>query len=148
MRTTDEVREQQAKNRRDWVKALRSGQYQQGRKQLKDTDFFCCLGVACDISGKSEWKGTTYLSNKNYMPQSVMALYGLNRKDGDYKHDSLPEDLKRRIVETVTAGTAHAGITSNLPVSLAEVNDFGDDFELIADIIEAEPEGLLRGSYF
>jgi len=33
-----------------WVAALRSGQYTQGRGELKDYyGCFCCLGVACEI---------------------------------------------------------------------------------------------------
>jgi hypothetical protein len=37
-----------------WLKALRSGEYKQGRSRLKkktDTGFeFCCLGVACEVA--------------------------------------------------------------------------------------------------
>ena len=32
-----------------WLIALRSGNYQQGKGQLKDGDRYCCLGVLCDI---------------------------------------------------------------------------------------------------
>ena len=33
-----------------WVAALRSGDYKQGRQQLRDADnFFCCLGVLCNL---------------------------------------------------------------------------------------------------
>ncbi len=43
--------------RRRWIDALRSGKYTQGRNRLKNNDnSFCCLGVACDISGLGEWK--------------------------------------------------------------------------------------------
>ncbi len=35
-----------------WVKALRSGEYRQGRELLKSSaGAFCCLGVLCDIQG-------------------------------------------------------------------------------------------------
>lgn len=34
----------------EWVKALRSGKYKQGRVRLKNTDeTHCCLGVLCAI---------------------------------------------------------------------------------------------------
>uniref|UniRef100_C5CJL3 Uncharacterized protein n=1 Tax=Variovorax paradoxus (strain S110) TaxID=543728 RepID=C5CJL3_VARPS len=35
-----------------WVAALRSGEYQQGREQLKCDAEFCCLGVLCDLYAK------------------------------------------------------------------------------------------------
>lgn len=42
---------------------LESGKYQKGKRQLRDGDTYCCLGVACDLSGLGEWKhqeGGTY----------------------------------------------------------------------------------------
>ena len=35
---------------REWVAALRSGKYKQGKGALSTEDRFCCLGVACEIS--------------------------------------------------------------------------------------------------
>lgn len=32
-----------------WIKALRSGKYQQTHQKLQDSDGYCCLGVACEI---------------------------------------------------------------------------------------------------
>ena len=39
--------------KRKWIEALRSGEYKQGRGYLIDMDreTYCCLGVACAISG-------------------------------------------------------------------------------------------------
>lgn len=48
---------EQIKNNRKWIKALRSGRYKQGVKRLRGDDKFCCLGVACDISGLGSWIG-------------------------------------------------------------------------------------------
>ena len=39
-----------------WIAALRSGEYEQGYSQLRKGDTFCCLGVACDISGVGRWR--------------------------------------------------------------------------------------------
>ena len=39
-----------------WLEALRSGRYRQTSLMLRDKVGFCCLGVACDISGKGTWK--------------------------------------------------------------------------------------------
>lgn len=37
---------------REWIRALRSGEYVQGRGALRKDDSFCCLGVVCDIAVK------------------------------------------------------------------------------------------------
>lgn len=51
----------QAENIKTWVSALRSGRYQQGVGALcveGATGWrYCCLGVACDISGLGAWTG-------------------------------------------------------------------------------------------
>ena len=37
-----------------WIAALRSGEYRQGRNTLRDAkDRFCCLGVLCDLAEKA-----------------------------------------------------------------------------------------------
>ena len=38
-----------------WLTALESGEYKQARDRLRDDNGFCCLGVACDLSGLGEW---------------------------------------------------------------------------------------------
>ena len=42
-------------NIQKWVDALRSGKYKQTTGTLSLDGSFCCLGVACDISGIGEW---------------------------------------------------------------------------------------------
>jgi hypothetical protein len=39
-----------------WIEALRSGRYKQGRGRLRDGDAYCCLGVACEVSGLGTWR--------------------------------------------------------------------------------------------
>ena len=34
-----------------WVKALRSGKYEQGRYMLRHNNEYCCLGVLCRVAG-------------------------------------------------------------------------------------------------
>lgn len=42
-----------------WLAALRSGEYQQGQNQLRDSeDHFCCLGVLCDVVDPDGWDDT------------------------------------------------------------------------------------------
>src|SRR4051812_22232694 len=40
---------------RAWVDALRSGKYERTTGWLRWGNGYCCLGVACDISGLGEW---------------------------------------------------------------------------------------------
>lgn len=48
--------EAQKDHLRELVAALRSGKYVQGRGCLRNNDNqFCCLGVACDVSGQGKW---------------------------------------------------------------------------------------------
>jgi hypothetical protein len=37
-----------------WVKALRSGEYEQGASVLRDGKYYCCLGVLAECAG-AKW---------------------------------------------------------------------------------------------
>ena len=39
------------KAKRDWLKALRSGKYEQGKGRLFGDGNYCCLGVLCSVNG-------------------------------------------------------------------------------------------------
>ena len=123
--------EQQKENRKKWIEALRSGEYKQTSAALVDPYGYCCLGVACNISGLGHWEqreGNHFqhykcVTNNDYvdyaygdLPLKVMHWLGLDSLVGDYEDSDL--------------------ITNN------DVDDLS--FEQIADIIEEEPEGLLR----
>lgn len=41
--------------KREWVKALRSGEYRQTTRRLHDDNGFCCLGVLADIAVDGYW---------------------------------------------------------------------------------------------
>ncbi len=44
------------KDRRErWLRALEGGSFKQGTGQLRENDRYCCLGVACKISGLGEY---------------------------------------------------------------------------------------------
>jgi hypothetical protein len=42
----------------DWITALRSGRYQQGKGYLRSNNEYCCLGVLCEVlpPDAGEWK--------------------------------------------------------------------------------------------
>jgi len=118
--------EQQAAHRKQWVDALRSGKYKQGTGRLRDGDMYCCLGIACDISGLGEWiedwskDGNNFDHAFSYFVDDV-AMPGL-----------LPNSVQDWLgVSTLTVSF------DNDTNCLTKVNDVGWDFNMIADIIES-----------
>lgn len=68
-----------------WVKALRSGNYEQAKGKLKVADRFCCLGVLCEISGMGKWKRSRYYvgdfeSENTDLPFQLLNAVGLGRR--------------------------------------------------------------------
>lgn len=71
-----------------WVKALRSGEYEQGKQALHPNGKFCCLGVLCDLylkeTGNGEWEENgmfrvnKYDYNDAELPEAVMEWAGLD----------------------------------------------------------------------
>lgn len=83
-----------------WVAALRSGQYKQGKGKLRDKhDNYCCLGVLCDILGVEWFKNDiecNYSTSKDsratkFLPESIVEESGMRTTAGkyDYANDSL-----------------------------------------------------------
>lgn len=117
-----------------WLDALRSGEYEQGTGQLRntltghneDTDSFeptgeftyCCLGVLCDLYAKEndvEWHESDLILGRGTFPPSEIADWaGFNedQKIGLFKFES---------------GEAR---------DVVSLNDSGESFETIANIIE------------
>lgn len=75
---------------RQWLDALRSGNYKQGKGALQRNGEFCCLGVACEVAIKNELGikvshdadgfvqyGTEY----NHLPPVVGEWFGFERGD-------------------------------------------------------------------
>jgi hypothetical protein len=109
-------------NAQKWVDALRSRKYQQARRTLRNGDSFCCLGVACDISGIGTWTESGYIINH----------YGSYR--------SLPNEVRNWLGLKDAYGSYGAGTPQE--AHLAWENDHGKNFEQIADLIEANADEL------
>ena len=117
--------EEQKKHRAELVKALRSGKYKQGYENLRRGNYYCCLGVACDVSRLGKWESPfdnlcrtvySYFGDHCYLPQKVQEYYGFI----DY-----------------------AGYTRSIKRTLLKINDYERrSFVEIADLIESEPEGM------
>lgn len=68
--------------KKQWVKALRSGKYEQTEGCLKDKNGYCCLGVLCDILPKPAKKGISYFGTGNsVLNKRAMELTGLTSED-------------------------------------------------------------------
>lgn len=75
------------------VTELESGNREQVCGTLRVDDAFCCLGVACEISGVGEWKDEGYQGkhfystpngeNCNVLPVDVMDWLGIDRGNPD-----------------------------------------------------------------
>ena len=111
--------EEQKEHRKQWVAALRSGNYTQTRGVLRNAQGFCCLGVACDISGLGEWEAredviNSYINHFDTLPRVVSDWLGIS-------------------------SSGH-GINGNESFSLTILNDVSlYTFDQIADLIESEP---------
>jgi len=108
-----------------WIKALRSGKYEQGKKLLRVSngdDRFCCLGVLCEVYRKDTGDGSWNEHNKAWFETS-------NGAD-----DS---ELPFAVQEWAELGDPNPvlGIASN-SASASKLNDRGETFEYIADRIE------------
>src|SRR5262245_39316984 len=76
-----------------WLKALRSGKYQQTREKLRDENGYCCLGVLCDLYAKTHfnrWRKQqawaddihyTLLKEDGELPYQVKEWAGLPASD-------------------------------------------------------------------
>ena len=139
-------------NAKAWVKALRSGEFDQTQGRLfrpyADSDEercypagHCCLGVGselyrrahperCEWDEDGEFRHTdgngydTYSSYEGTLAREVRVWLGLRDRDGAFDADF--------------------EVDGNTPTTLASANDAGANFHDIAEFIESEPEGLFE----
>ena len=131
------TKEQQAENRKKWVEALRSGDYKQTTGALKNiganVDMFCCLGVACDLSGLGKWR----------FPHQGEIDYW----DGESMQSGV---LTPRMQDWLGVNNSEVEVyiddeeTGERRETLVSLNDSGWTFEQIADLIEDERITLRR----
>lgn len=115
-----------------WLKALRSGKYEQADGKLYDGDNqFCCLGVLCDIYRKERkvgfdkmWDGVNFFANEE------------DRETLD-DHDGV---LPPSVVSWAGLKTESPAVRVNGELTqLSALNDSGEySFEELAKIIEKQ----------
>lgn len=122
-----------------WVKALRSGEYTQGKKALRDTENnFCCLGVLCDITKEKlnlEWG----------LGVDEIYYMGEEKCDGVLPFEVseyLGEVLDHRIVIRDSNSKIPEDVSRYLRFNDTYLTELNDDYDLtfneIADILEEE----------
>lgn len=133
-----------------WVKALRSGKYQQTKQYLHTDEGFCCLGVACDMQVHNLWEqdgmrnlvtrvyateyGSSSMPSREDYPADVWeALRQPTDADDIYPEFDFDSDL-------VDVGDGFSA--PSVMAALAGINDAGDGYNTfsfadIADWIEA-----------
>jgi len=121
---------------KEWIEALRSGEYQQGKHMLKvNDDTYCCLGVLCDKVKPKEWKlngeDYTIYNEEESLPIEILKILEVEDRGGNFYINSENTEL-RKILQGVDCDDYEY-------FELAELNDnYGLTFDQIADILEAE----------
>ena len=117
-----------------WVAALRSGEYSQAQGMLHNHHGYCCLGVACDLYHQDTGNGN---GNWHHNPSNGEEYTFV---DGDaVDTDALP----RKVADWLGLNVELDSLV-HLPSGdgLAHMNDCGDTFEQIADVIVAHEAEL------
>lgn len=126
---------------REWVRALRSGDFKQTQGILVcvphnansgDVLPCCCLGVACLVA------------EANGVPLKFEEMGGcLNVWSGQERCTTSPPSAVVDLLRlTDTAGSFEAGHNLDGCVSLMGANDHGKTFKQIADFVEGHPEAV------
>lgn len=116
-----------------WIAALRSGNYQQGRHVLNSADGLCCLGVLCDLAVKA---GVTHWDAPYPVTDSTGVVYDACRRC-DNEIGILPAPVQ----EWAGLETANPWLQLQ-PVGHISMAGANDDLRLsfpeLADLIEAQ----------
>ncbi len=117
-----------------WLKALRSGKYNQAKNRLKCNQGFCCLGVLMNTYNSNGWveaNGDMYhKSNKFGYHDSYNGI--VNHDEGDELYGVASQDA-----ELTSETLSIFDISDDEQCHLIKMNDTkGNNFNEIADWIE------------
>lgn len=105
---------------KEWVAALRSGEYPQARNQLQTVKGYCCLGVACEVARK----------------HGIEVVESIFTIDGKIVKMLTGLDLALQPHVCEAFGLGDCGYIPNHGTALTVINDDGTPFSAIADLIE------------
>lgn len=117
---------------KQWVEALRSGEYKQSQGQLRTDEGYCCLGVLSAIV-KDEIGGCWNRNDNTPYPQWEFII------GTDVSQSLLPQEIVELVGMQTNEGTFPWSV---FDWSLIDMNDSGKSFEEIADVIEKHYEEL------
>jgi len=110
------------------VEALRSGRWEQADGQLRFGDKYCCLGVACAISGVGSFGPGLSVDRDTFVTTDMQ-----DRRET--ASAILPERVKKLLGWSADTGLVTIRDRSGRKPALTELNDEGFTFPQIADII-------------
>lgn len=99
----------------DWINALRSKKYKQGKGYLKKDDKYCCLGILCDICPGIDFIGGNVIE-----------------KDGVRNSRFIPDAIEEEI-----------GLHWTSAALLSDKNDAGTSFDDIADWLDKNKKHIV-----
>jgi len=129
----------------EWVKALRSGDYEQGQDYLCRDGKFCCLGVLCEILELP--KEVVPCLDCPDLPDNIYYVFnGLNSyaTKRAVQQSVIPASAQATILEDLNLRqtvTDEVGDGRSLHTHLITMNDDGKSFAEIADYIEGVVAG-------
>ena len=105
-----------------WTKALRSGEYKQGKLRLNkfklpEGTVYCCLGVLCDLHNKATGEGQ--------WSDVIEASEGFMVREYDGTRNYISNPVR-----------SWSRLSPKAEMDLSDANDMGADFSAIADWIE------------
>lgn len=114
--------------KKQWIEALRSGEYTQTNMRLKTDEGYCCLGVLCDLHRKTH--------------PELNLTWTKNDTQDSYFYDDSNVMLHKTVQEWADIDS-HGRYGNKINDSINEFaltkdNDAGKSFNEIADIIEKE----------
>ena len=113
----------------DWLAALRSGKYVQGKGRLREDDSFCCLGVLCDVHNPELWRVENERTIYGKMSAAFPPIDVMDALE-------LPREMRNDLININV-------IFEGEEWTVIGLNDRGVPHSKIADSIEAEYKKIM-----
>ena len=127
-----------------WLAALRSGKYQQSVFGLRTDDDdggtgFCCLGVACDVSGQGRWIGAgRYVDKRHLRPDGEITEDVWSHSDEAFLTPAVQYSME------LSTPSGELKLDNGEQTSLSALNDQGMPFAAIANVVELYADQLFK----
>lgn len=136
---------------KQWIAALRSGKYKQGKSFLEapDGDAFCCLGVACKATDHGEdlilTSNGDYIMGFTLADQEASVYEALGLRDGAGEPSLEPaerlDELKEYLIDKRPDLGADIENSWSSDLQLIDLNDTLElTFDQVADLLETFPD--------